>query len=302
LQYIFAGAILYFIFNFIELRELVEIFKSLKVINLIIIILLAIAIQYLHITRWGFILQKVDYTISWKIIRSSYFIGASAGFITPGQIGEFFARKINLNKISVLNVSLYTFIDKFYLITTTLFLGSISLLLFFPSFIPQDFNTIKIALIIISFGFPFLLVFSKSIIEFLNENNFIKIKILSKLFDSLRSFNLDKLEKIKLISNTSIIHFLLFLQFYFAFNSFIEISLLKVISGIALLLFLKSFIFFSGVGDLGFREGLAILIFSKFNIPAEISVSASLIIFSTNLLIPAFIGLILLLSNRYKTE
>ncbi|MSP64665.1 MAG: flippase-like domain-containing protein [Bacteroidetes bacterium] len=297
-QYLLAVVILYFIFKTIVWNDFAEVIKSINIWNLLVVFLLAIIIQYLQIVRWGFLLKNYDFHINWKDIIESYFIGITAGFITPGQVGEFFARKINLKNHSLIKISTLAFVDKLYLSGTTYLLGIIGIFYLGITFFIQELELIISLILILVLIFTSLLLFT-NLTTTLIFNILNKIKNLFNL--STSDFKLDNYsfqQKFRLFGNGIFITFLISLQFYFTISSFTNINLMNVFAGSSSLLFIKSFIFFAGVGDLGIREGLSIYIFTKLGITASVALGSALLIFFYNLLLPSIIGLVFLIKRN----
>lgn len=102
----------------------------------------------------------------------------------------------------------------------------------------------------------------------------------------------------RIIAMQIVFSFLSFVQYYIILNNFLKIDLWKIIISIPLIHISHILpISFSGFGV---REIFAINIFSRFNITPEEAISTTLTIFFVNTVLPAFVGLIILLTSRTK--
>jgi hypothetical protein len=77
---------------------------------------------------------------------------------------------------------------------------------------------------------------------------------------------------------------------------------LPVMMGVALVFFAKSAIPSFTLGDLGIREGAAVFFLGALGVAAAAALEASLVLFGINLLIPALVGLPLVLRLRLAAD
>jgi len=88
-----------------------------------------------------------------------------------------------------------------------------------------------------------------------------------------------------------IFYLIVFLQIFLLLNSFSDIGLVDALLGFASMMFLKALVPIS-LGDLGIREASSVYFYSLRGIASTTSLSASLLLFVINVLIPSLIGLI----------
>jgi uncharacterized membrane protein YbhN (UPF0104 family) len=93
-------------------------------------------------------------------------------------------------------------------------------------------------------------------------------------------------------------YFTFLIQFFLLLSAFGPVNLFSALAGISTIMLIKTIVPPVTLGELGIREGTAVLVLSPIGVLAAAALSASLLLFVVNLLIPALIGLPLLLRTR----
>jgi len=88
-----------------------------------------------------------------------------------------------------------------------------------------------------------------------------------------------------------VFYLIVFFQMYLLLNSFSAVGLIDSLLGFAAMMFLKALVPVS-LGDLGIREASSVYFYSLRGIAVTTSLSASLLLFVINILIPSVFGLI----------
>jgi len=131
---------------------------------------------------------------------------------------------------------------------------------------------------------PFLLFFSQSILKRTKYQKFIEyVKAYKKLTP-------------RIIALQIVYMFITFFQYHAIINHFAELSFSKIIISTPLVILANSIpISYSG---LGLRETFALEVFSKYGIASEVIITATLTVFFFNTVIPALVGLGIIIRQK----
>jgi len=278
LKIIITGVILYLIFKKIDLSEVIHNFFRMKITVVTVILITAILKIYLHYKNWGKYLQlNPDYLSDKRETFKSLMIGEALRFLIPGGYGVvgkmyFVNNKKNATLISV-------GIEKFMQIWTSLLFASFAAIFYFN----------QISLIVKLLGFSLILVSPFLISTF---------SILIKRIDFKSYIKGYNRSIIPIVLRQICYMFLTLIQYYVLLRNFNDISLFSVLISVPLILS-ANLIPFSYAG-LGFKETFAIEILSRYNISAEIAVTATLSIFFISTILPALIGLYYIIRSKPK--
>lgn len=299
------GVLGYMIYT-ISAHQIIDSFLHINYFYFSIALLLLIANIYFQFLRWKNILFSKTNELDNLSVFKSLMIGISAGFFTPFRIGEYFARKLPLNKFKLKSVLLLTFIDKLFLLIIVSLIGSLSLVFLLYFYFEVNYLiTISLSLILlVLFYLIFQLLFSNSLFNYINENYINlekKFKYLRFVIEEISNFNI--ILNLKLIFYSLINYFIIILQFGFLVLAFSPDSnfILNIYSGI-LILFTKSFFPAITLGELGIRESTSVYFLGLFNVSEVTAFNSSIMLFIINLLIPALFGLILLYNSQRKNN
>jgi hypothetical protein len=243
-------------------------------------------------------IQPLNLVRSFKAVIS----GITIGIATPNRVGEIGGRILFIEKENRSYGIIATWIGSFsqFIITiTTGVSGLILLLWFYPSLIYKSefINKITLLLLLMFLGLIIWLFFNTK-----------KIKTYLLRFPFLKS-KLDQLNSLSDIPNSILIRilFLSFVRFtIFSFQYFlllfffnVEISMFDSLISISLVYLFTTLIPTTTLAELGIRGSLAIFIIGFFsqNIPGI--VLASFTLWITNLALPAIIGSIFLIKNKF---
>ncbi len=234
-----------------------------------------------------------------KEILLSLLAGFTMGIVTPARVGEY-ARVLFIRDNHRISLVGLTLIDKLYTLSIVFSTGLIAIILYFRNTIHPLFCLFLLFMTTILF---FLLY------RFLGNPQGVKTLLHKKVFENFFSRH-EKLEEFvravdyietKPAKTLRIFSLLLVLTFTFQFNLLImAFSSIKFTDSlITAFAILTTKIFFPyAIGDLGVRESIAIFYLHRYQVVAAAAFDASLLLFLINILIPALLGLVLLLKSR----
>ncbi len=296
-----AGLLTYIIYS-VNIQEILTAIKQANIFLIAAAFLLSFANIYLQFYKWkitaNLVLQENHNSKIWL----SLFYGFSAGIFTPARIGEYFGRAIVFKNQSLLRVTLATLLDKFFPLLIVVFLGSISSILFIHYYYNVAYYLtigLFITLFILIYFF-FLIIFNDG---FWDSVLFTKLRDSIKLhwlFEKIKVFR--KLDK-KYATKMFVISFLFYICFLLQYallvsafsnhNNFVDYFWAG-----NLMMFAKTIIPPVSLGELGIREGASVFFIKQFSETASTGFNASIFLFFINVLIPALIGMILLLKKN----
>ncbi len=297
-----TAGLLYFLVSTITISELKTAIREADGIYLLLAGLLSPLNLVLQAVRWGvFVRSEYPQTKAWRILLS-VLGGFSIGLITPGRIGEV-GRVFLLRAPSRIRLVGLHVVDKLY------FMGLVSLtgpmlLYTMPGFadaLPEKMQT---------GAFLFVLFLPLCYIWLAIDPRPIKSMLLGiQIAFGNKSKYMDILNAYERLSTTHTLRALLFTivqmgiiltQFYFLTRAFQPVQWTVAAHTYGAVLFVKTALPVS-VGSLGVGEWAAVSFYSRFGINDAAAFSASLLLFGLNVLLPAIIGLFVVLQTRAKT-
>lgn len=297
---IISIAVLIYLVNYIGTKKVISTLISADWFYLAAAIILLPLNLFIQYKKWITITSACFEEKSKGRAFRSIFFGISAGLFTPARIGEYLGRAIPY-KISVLDISLATAIDKVFNVFFIFFAGAIAALYFVTyllSELSNDLNLLIYSLFILSIA-AFSVITWLLLSEDIWNNLFIKkiknLKILSKIKSKLIFIkNLDRSSLIKIYFYSFFYYLLYISQYALLAAAFLKngISINLFLAGV-LMIFVKSIIPFSSFGEIGIREAASMYFISSFGLNETAGFNAAIVLFTLNLLIPSIFGLIL---------
>lgn len=292
-------AIFYFLFKTVKIDELKASLLSADKFYLFVAILLGVISMLLQFIKWVQIVDGLLEKYPNSKIFKSLFAGYAYGLITPVRAGEIPGRSFSLDKNDITSVSMAVALDKAYNFASVLSLGSI-LFAIFLSFV-TDYSlliTLIIPVTIIStLAGLFLLLKSNRLGDYPLLSKIKKIEYLNKVklaFNkSRRMENSFHFKQYLFSAGIFIFYTLQFLFYLYALEP--EGNILLIYTGIGSIYYVKIFAGFLSIADLGIRESSAVYLLGMLGVSGAAALSASLLIFTTNILLPSMIGAIIIL-------
>jgi len=253
---------------------------------------------FVEAQKWRFLLYKVQYLKLGQSIKA-IFSGLSVSFLTPNRTGEFLGRIIFIPKVNRIKASIITFICNYSQLLTTITIGLVSLF-YLPNYFNIDKHLDKNYYYIIIF---FTLIISNILYFFTN-----KIYDFASIFSKKNKY-LSQIEVFKIYSKKELLiaylysmfrYIIFIIQYYIAFLIFeVHISLIDFVILKPISILLVTAIPTVSITDAGVRVSSALAIFELVDISTNI-ISATILIWLVNLVIPSLIGL--LFFNKLKSQ
>jgi len=262
---------------------------------------LVIANTGIHFLRWRYLLRLVSPDISAMDVATSLLVGFSAGFFTPGQVGEIVGRIAghpDLRKSQVIGM---TIIDKVYILAVTVITGIGSLAVFCRLFYPLYWNIVYTILVIVflltiaaAMAIPErILPFLKRLPKSVRDHRYYSvIGFIEQTFRNRHARTVSVL--------SASLYAVIAVQFYIFINAFSGVAFFDTAVSSLSVYFIKAVVLPISIGDLGVRESASVFFFSKFGVPAVSAFNASVCMFIVNVLFPSLIGAVLVLKLKLK--
>jgi len=257
-----------------------------------------LAVQF---ARWKYLLQTVRVRATNATVFRSLAAGFTAGFFTPGQIGEIGGRLFALDGRQRASILTMSAVDKLYILGVTVAAGILSAVIFFPLFLPAQWGagltTIAVLLlcaVLVGFLFPSL---TKTLLLRLPE----RIRnhrwyAVFKIFET--DFHNSTGQWLMLL--TAAFFGIIILQYHCFVNAFSPTPLTASALCVPIVLFVKSIILPVSIGDLGIRESASVFFYARTGVPAAAALGASLCIFAVNIVVPALLGIFVLFTSHKR--
>ncbi len=295
-----AAVLLYLLVRNVSLDSILASLASAHRPALIAALLLLPLNLWLQYAKWALMLRRVYPEVRTYDIHRSLMLGFTFGLATPARIGEFGGRAVAVRSGDPLTLMGLTALDKLATMSVTLFIGCLGLLLycFLHPFMNIGLLVLGIAAVGIAGSLGMRLLYRRRS-RMVGASGFLG-RIIVPARTALAA--LDQ-RTLKLVALLSILFYATFLaQFYLLLTAFGPLHPLSAIAGISTIMLIKTIVPPITLGELGVREGASVLVLGHAGILTATALSASLLLFSINLLIPALAGLPLLLRFPLKAR
>jgi hypothetical protein len=275
-------------------------FQSAKIINLGLVVLLMIANWGIEAKKWQYSvasIHRLPFIKAFKAILS----GVSFSVTMPNRIGEYFGRIAYMpegNRLKTISATLVGSIGQLYV---TMICGTIGFIFLRSELIEHHivsdiFYRFALTIFLLAILFLTVIYFRISFIEKLFER-WIKNKSYLYLIESLRSFNVQLLFRLLLLS---FLRYLVFLIQYYLLFSLFDVELPVVIMwGVVSVLFLILAVVPSiALIEIGLRGEVSLQLMGMFTANTLGVSLASVSIWFINLVLPAIVGSILFLGIK----
>jgi uncharacterized membrane protein YbhN (UPF0104 family) len=296
-----AGVALGYLTYFIDWAVLVESARGAQPLW----ILAALALMPFNIGleayRWHRLVRRVAPEVTYRQSLAAVLSGYPLGLVTPARAGDYAGRALYLRYEGKLELVALTFAERMATLACILVAGLVALgpFLVIQSDLPQlAWATLFVSGTAGTIGFLFLLLHPRVARRVLAAA--LPFRRMRRVLAVLGRF--DRRDARILLALSAVRYCIFSLQFVllvFAFDA--GTSFIIVAAGVALVFFAKSAIPSFTLGDLGVREGAAIYFLGALGVASAAAFEASLVLFGINLLLPALIGLPLLLQLRIET-
>jgi uncharacterized protein (TIRG00374 family) len=297
-----AAGILFYLISNIDYRDIISALSEANVYLIAVAFILSFLNIYLQYLKWKLTCSAVMSENNNGKILTSIFYGLSAGAITPVRIGEYFGRAIAFKNKPLLQVTAATLVDKFFPLIIVTFLGSIASIVFLYVNYEVSLYIVLSLFVIVFTLFYFLILIIRS--EKFWDNVFFarlrKSNRFSKLLRHLGSLrNLDKKYAGKMTIISLLFYICFLLQYALLIAAFSHNSdYLSYLWAGNLIIFVKTAIPQISLGELGIREGASVFFLTSFGELSSVAFNASIFLFFINIMLPALVGLFLLIRKN----
>ena len=256
---------------------------------------------FLMLVNWSLEAIKWQYIIKWIKVISFYkaiktvLLGLAFSFFTPRGIGEYFARAYTLDVTRklpiVLSLLLARMTQLFVLVLGGVIGGFIILEKASDGLVSFDsFNlTVGVLSLLLSVG----------IVGLISLRFKVKIKQVIQL---LKKSGLMTMSVMLTVTLMSLIRYLTYcLQFLLLVLAFgvVDVSLFNLFGAVMFTFLMKALVpVFNFMSDLGVREVFAVIFLSMVGVPEEIALSASLLLWFINIVLPTIAGALLVFKTK----
>lgn len=301
LKLVVTIALLIALFFYINVQEIILSLSQANIALLAVGFVLVLANNGIHFLRWRYLLRLIADDISNADVISSLLVGFTAGFFTPGQIGEVVGRIASHPDLKKSHIVGLTIIDKLYILSATVITGVGALIFFLSAFYSSVWSSAySVVIILLLCSMTMLFLFperSRSILTLLPER--VRVHKLYSVMDIIENRFKNKDGRIILMLST-LLYVIIAIQFYVFLNAFESVTLFDSAIGSLSVYFIKAVILPISIGDLGVRESAAVFFFSKFGVSAASAFNASICMFLSNIVVPSAVGALLVLQLKIK--
>jgi hypothetical protein len=275
-------------------------FQSAKLINLVLVVFLMIVNWGIEAKKWQHSvasIHRLPFIQAFKAILS----GVSFSVTMPNRIGEYFGRIAYMpegNRLKTISATLVGSIGQLYV---TVICGTIGFIFLRNELIEHHivsdiFYRFALTIFLLAILFLTVIYFRISFIEKLFER-WIKNKSYLYLIESLRSFNVQLLFRLLLLSFLRYLVFLI--QYYLLFSLFdVELPVVIIWSVVSVLFLILAVVPSIALIEIGLRGEVSLQLMGMFTANTLGVSLASVSIWFINLVLPAIVGSILFLGIK----
>jgi uncharacterized protein (TIRG00374 family) len=284
-----AAVVLYFVLRLVSLDKIVLALRTASISYILAGAALLIVNITSRVMKWRYMLHIVKDESSWWESFTSIMLGITLGSFTPAQLGELGGRSMRVTHSKSSHVVGLTLVDRSQVFLVIAMAGTFSY-----SFFITDNTFLAIAIGSICAGVSLYLYFRLDLVKRIADRIHLKILRHHWIDGIIESFTfIGRDHSLSTLMYSLAFFAIIVLQMYFILNAFVPISLWHVFLGFSAMMFFKSLLNIS-ISDLGIREASTIYFFSLFGIPGAASLSASVVMFAINIIVPSLLGVLFL--------
>lgn len=284
------------VFSFSDIDSLLEKLVTIKALLFLGLTILLMFLNWsLESYKWKYLLNKVEDVSFYQAVKG-VLSGLAIGFITPNRVGEFAGKIAYLKSENRANGAVMSFVGSSAQLLVTIQAGLIAIAASKYSS-PVDIFVTPIALVTIVIA---SLVWFKSNLFLKWISRFDWLKKWNKHTDQLAAVSEKKMTTVYFLS---LVRYMVFPLQYFVLFKMLDttIAFSECLSMTAISYFLLSIVPTYTIAEIGARGSINLLVFSQLNAPFAV-LSASLLIWVINLIIPALFGTFLLTKFKISKE
>jgi uncharacterized membrane protein YbhN (UPF0104 family) len=291
------------LFWYVDLEAVMRSLKHADPRFLVLGLLLVIPNVGLQFYRWRYLLRLISPGVTNSDVLTSLFVGFSAGFFTPAQVGEFGGRLANLRELRGSHIIGLSLVDRLYVLALTLLCGGAAISFFCSWYLPEYWSAVYSVAVTIILLIVLLLAFVPSAAK----------RALALLPEKIRTHRFFGVVEIfettfhapqarSLVLQTTAFMFVIVLQYHLFLNAFEPAGFIHSALCAPAILFVKSFFLPISIGDLGVRETTAVFFYSRTGISSAAALNASLCVFAANVLLPSILGAVYILKLKPRSR
>lgn len=286
-----AAGVLWVLFTQVPPGSILDAFSSASWPPLVLAILLIPLQLFLRIGRWVVLLRASGHETSWRKAGPAVVVGHAFSVVTPAEVGDYLARARMHSGMEVSTTLALTIVDKVVHSVLILLIGIpavVSLMMRSPAA-----GGLAIAgglLLLVAAGFLRRRVLSLAFLR--------RIAAALRFTDGLRAIHdLPNRTLLRVAALGVAVLLTYVVQEYLLLNALADVSFVQAWQGFWAGMGVRSVLPFF-FGDLGIREATHIYFFGLLGIDAVVAMSASLLMFALNVLLPTLFGLGVFLKGR----
>jgi len=266
---------------------------------LYLVLVLLLPNLFLNYWRWGFLTRKVQPHLSWKTLSGPFLLGYASGMVTPANLGVHL-RALYLGSEQRTSLLTISFLDKLLngIVAGSFGLWGLWQMIFRGGTDNTPISLSTIVIFALLFASMIFLLYRPDVITRLVPGRWRSPESLPRrITGALESVNSATMTLA--LSITIVAYLVYMLQFLLLLCITTGEFNLELFAPIAGMMFIKGFLSFTW-GDLGVRELLTTWLLVPYHVSQNAAVQASMLIFEINILLPAMMGAVVLLSRRRR--
>lgn len=273
---------------------------------LLVLVVFFMFVQWIiEAKKWQLLLRG---TISLSLMKSlkMIFMGISFSIATPNRVGEFVGRIFYLPQEARLQGTGFTFIGNFAQLIATCLAGAIGINLIDVNLVFHQYTAFHFSVFVLQIISPFLtlfllFVFFKAGVFFSWVAHLKYMTRWKEQFIQLSSLPASVLSKVIF---WSLLRYSIFLGQYWLIFEVVDLSLdfIQMCISISVLLFMLSIVPTISLVELGLRWQLSILLFAPLTSNVTALTMGVTLIWLLNMILPAGIGAVLMLTNKWQKK
>jgi len=284
-----AAVVLYLVLRLVSINKIARALQTASVPYIIAGSLLLIVNIASRVMKWRYMLRIVKDESTWWESFTSVMLGITLGSFTPGQLGELGGRSMRVSHSKSSHVVGLTLVDRTQVFLVLAMTGAFSYGFFLTdsTFLAVIAGSVCIALCL-------YLYFRLDLVKRVADRINLKILRHHWIDGIIESFTFIGREHFLSTLLYSLgFFFIITCQMYFFVNAFVPVSVWHVFLGFSAMMFFKSILNIS-ISDIGIREASTVYFFSLLGVPEAAALSASVVMFAVNIIIPSLFGILFL--------
>lgn len=257
----------------------------------------------LQFIKWRILLQTVKPQTSFLEVLGSLLVGFTLGLGTPGRIGEF-GRAFAVKDTDPLKVLGLAVIDKLFNLSCIALFGGLGILTLPGMVLQQNVYIILSCVILYLIGvwiILFILTHPAGVRGVLYSISLMlpKREKIKTFISCLDGISVSRSKGLLIVS--ALFYFTFIMQFFFLVQSFSRIDFPGGLSGLASVIFVKTFLPIS-VGGLGVGELASTRLLQLYSVETAAAFNASLVLFALNVLTPGLFGFLFIPRLKFTKD